>query len=207
MVGFWTQAGTVDLTDLQPGDLAAEVIADALAKTNRFGGRTREPWSVAAHSVLVEQLCPPDLRPWALLHDAHEAFIGDITDPALEFIARCGTRSAVENAIGNAKVRLDRAIGAAWGLVVRSESLVLRQADRIALIAEAWVFMGVRPEIDASCDLDDIDRAMAALGEMAGAHHWQVARDLWLARVEHYAGLGQLRLPATTPRTSAVLAG
>ena len=70
-IPFWTSAGTINLADLQEQDLTAEILADTLAKLNRFGGRTREPWSVAAHSVLVERLCPPDLGAWALLHDAH----------------------------------------------------------------------------------------------------------------------------------------
>lgn len=206
-IPFWTLDGTIDLTELQPEHVSAGVLADTLAKVNRFGGRTREPWSVAAHSVLVEQLCPPDLRPWALLHDGHEAFLGDLTEPALEYMCRCGTRTAVMHAVGNAKTRIDRVIGAAWGVVVRSENLELRQADRTALIAEAWVFMGIRPEIDRRADLEEIDRAMTILSEMPHSHHWQVARDLWLSRAEHYAGLGLLRQPAPIPPSSAGLAG
>ncbi len=91
-VPFWILGRSIDLMALRPEDMTVEVVGDTLARINRFGGRTPEPFSVAAHSVLVECLCPPDLRPWAILHDAHEAFIGDIVTPALDFFD-CHTRA------------------------------------------------------------------------------------------------------------------
>jgi hypothetical protein len=79
IIPFWTMDGTTDLAALTDADVSAARIADTLSKINRFNGRTRQPWSVAEHSVLVEALCPIDLKGWGLLHDAHEAFIGDIS--------------------------------------------------------------------------------------------------------------------------------
>lgn len=66
-------------------------IARRLSRLCRFAGGTREFYSVAQHSVLVSDYVSPEARPYALLHDAHEAFIGDFTAPviaAMDFIAR-----------------------------------------------------------------------------------------------------------------------
>lgn len=198
-IPFWTQHGTIDLSELRSADLSAPRIADTLAKLNRFSGRTREPWSVAAHSVLVGALCPLELKPWALLHDAHEAFIGDMTSPALELLCRLGTRTAVENAMANAKGFLDRKIGAAWNVAVRSQSLTLRQADHIAVVAEAWAFMGTRPELTEPYEREQLDEAMSLLTELGPVHDWRAAKDLWLGHVQHYASCGLMTPPATDP--------
>ncbi|GEM_PF-1926346 len=208
-IPFWTLEGTIDLAALQPENLSARVLGHALAKINRFNGRTREPWSVAAHSVLVERLCPPDLRPWALLHDAHEVFIGDMTGPSVDLLCLCGTRSAVENAITNAKGRLDRIIAAAWRTPVRSMNEEIRRADHAALLAEAWTFMGTRPQVSDPTLRDAVNRAMEQLDDWgASASDWPDAARLWLKSIDLYSGLGLLCPPLAYPDpTSAVLAG
>ena len=63
---------------LRPQDITIEDIAHALACVNRFAGHAREPISVAQHSVYVSRLCPAQALP-ALLHDASEAYLGDVT--------------------------------------------------------------------------------------------------------------------------------
>lgn len=197
---FWTLSGTVDLLDIQPENLTAETVASVLAKLNRFSGRTEEPWSVAAHSVLVERLCPPDLGPWALLHDAHEMFLGDITQPAVDLIARVGRQPQVPAAINAAKARIDRTIAHAWGMVGRSMSHQLRRADRIALQAEAILFLRIKPVLIEHDDDEEIDRAIDILRSLPVGSDWRAARDLWLERVEHYSHLGAMTPPrATTP--------
>jgi hypothetical protein len=194
-IPFHTTRGPIDLANLQPSDMAAVPLAEAMAKINRFGGRTPEPWSVAAHSVLVESLCPPDLKPWALLHDAHKVFIGDLTDPAVELLCQLGTRSAVEHAIRNAENMIDRKIGAAWGVAVRSMSEPLRAADQIAFLAEAWTFLGAKPGPLGPAATDLLDGAMSFLSVAPCFTDWRAARDLWLARVEFFAKLGALSPP------------
>lgn len=56
-------------------------IAHALAHLCRFNGHTRTHYSVAQHSLLVASLVPGPHQLVALLHDATEAYIGDMTRP------------------------------------------------------------------------------------------------------------------------------
>ncbi|MDN3711950.1 DUF2312 domain-containing protein [Paracoccus cavernae] len=109
-----------------------------MAKINRFSGRTPQPWPVASHSVLVERLVAPELGPWALLHDAHEVFLGDLTMPAVELICKGFDGGMVEEAIREAKGRLDRMIAAAWHLPVRS-LMALRKRDKDDIAEEASI--------------------------------------------------------------------
>lgn len=206
-ISFWTaDGGTINLLDLRPADMAAEVLADALAKINRFSGRTPEPWSVAIHSVLVEHLSPPELRPWALLHDAHEVILGDFTTPAVDFISSVARMPKLHEALAAAKGRVDRSIGAAWGVAVRSVSHDLRRADRIALQAEAIEFLNATPVLFDPNDDDDIDRALSILKDMPDCRDWRAARDLWLSRVDHYAQLGLMNPPRTHDHACAMQA-
>lgn len=64
-----------------------EEIAHALAQINRFNGHARRPYSVAEHSLLVAAIAAadgatPEQQLAALLHDAHEAYTGDLSSPA-----------------------------------------------------------------------------------------------------------------------------
>ena len=58
-----------------------EDIAHGLAYQCRFNGQTRHFYSVAQHSLIVAGLVAPSLRLAALLHDAAEAYLGDMVKP------------------------------------------------------------------------------------------------------------------------------
>lgn len=56
-------------------------IAHALAHICRFGGHTRKFYTVAQHSCIVADLVPEEHKLAALLHDATEAYCGDMVRP------------------------------------------------------------------------------------------------------------------------------
>jgi 5'-deoxynucleotidase YfbR-like HD superfamily hydrolase len=56
-------------------------IVHSLSLINRFNGAAKFPYSVAQHSLYVAGLLPPELKLHGLLHDAPEAYVGDMVSP------------------------------------------------------------------------------------------------------------------------------
>lgn len=74
--------------DPQPEDINIQDIAHALSQTCRYGGMCSEYYSVAQHSGHVSSQCTDkdDWKLWGLLHDAAEAYIGDMPKPFKPFM-------------------------------------------------------------------------------------------------------------------------
>ena len=68
--------------DPRPAEVKIEDIAHALANICRFGGRTSRFYSVAQHSMWVARHASTrQAALYGLLHDAAEAYIGDVISP------------------------------------------------------------------------------------------------------------------------------
>lgn len=68
----------IDLRTFSENDVDIRDIAHSLSLINRFNGHTQPEISVAQHSINVSLLCP-EFPLTGLLHDAAEAYVGDMT--------------------------------------------------------------------------------------------------------------------------------
>jgi hypothetical protein len=73
--------------DPRPDEVAIEDIAHALSMLCRYGGHAQAFYSVAEHSVHLAGAVAPKNALWALLHDASEAYVGDIVRPLKRHLA------------------------------------------------------------------------------------------------------------------------
>ena len=119
-------------------------IASTLSKQCRFGGRCIEFYSVAQHSILVAELVErvaPPLAIYGLLHDAHEAFTGDIATPLkLDLWARPtakGGQFVHEYPMAEVERRVQLAVLQALGLPDVDTEGVVEHADLVARATEA----------------------------------------------------------------------
>lgn len=163
------------LVDPDPSQVDFEEVAESLGKLARFNGHTAgyPGYSVAQHCVLgAEELAhdmghplnepymqPKRMAALFLLHDAHEAYCGDITTPvvaALDHIrwpdgpeSKFGLKHGlVKQLVADLKYRLDVAIHAAAGvdLPTPAERAVLHNWDQRMMAAERLAFMVGEPE-------------------------------------------------------------
>jgi len=139
-----TLAGLVDLSAPAPASITPSAIAHGLGQIARWVGATEIPFSVAQHSLLVHDLLRelfPGLRRQAihaLLHDAHEYLIGDISQPA----ERALTAAVPEfgPALAALKGRLDNAIRGALRVSAPAPEIVaaVKTAEEVAAHIE-WL--------------------------------------------------------------------
>lgn len=127
----------VHLGALTKDDIDIRDIAAALAKMCRFNGATRTFYSVAQHSVLVADMLydDPVAACYGLLHDAHEAYVGDITRPCRVLIELMASEDLVEHICNNAQQAIHRALGLAWPVPISMLAKV-KHADDAALSTE-----------------------------------------------------------------------
>jgi len=124
----------------QAASITLEDIAHGLANTCRFGRMADPYYSVAQHSILVsrwaeEENCSLEIIQAALLHDAHEPFLGDIATP-LKRSFRSWRKLAEQ---------LDKAIGKSLAVDhTLFETPVVKEFDYLALSVEAYQLMPVQ---------------------------------------------------------------
>lgn len=139
-IGDWFQSvkgRRIYPLDPRPEDVDIEEIAHSLSHICRFNGHVPGGhYSVAEHSVYVMQYvlergADAETARVALLHDAPEAYVGDIIRPVKR------SDPAIHNAIATAERAWERAIGEALGVVFPYEMPALvKEADDAVLMAE-----------------------------------------------------------------------
>lgn len=143
----WIQTYTGIAYDLQnpdPNSINLPDVAHALSQINRFTGHTREPYSVAQHSVLVAGILQDQGESTGviragLLHDAHEAYIGDVSSP----VKRALGEWSRESPFSELEERHALAMQTRFRFVPCAK---VKRADLIALVTEARDLMGPPPK-------------------------------------------------------------
>jgi len=119
--------------DPRPEEVNIEDIANALSKMCRFGGHSRQFYSVAEHSLWVSYRVPPWLALAGLLHDAHEAYVGDMIRPVKNSI-----RIAMGSLWDTIEADLQRAITTQLGGAIENDddARIIKNVDNKALATE-----------------------------------------------------------------------
>lgn len=153
----------LDLADPDCNRIQAIDIAAGLRQF-RFSAQSPRPYTIAQHSLLVLRLVEPaarnlcadearNLRRCALLHDAPEAFLHDITRPLKSILPDYRRIEA------DFETRFAQAFGLRWRLTVRR---IVKRADLMALAIE-------KRELLRSYDHWPVD--------FSGEEHWQIANQ------------------------------
>lgn len=138
-------------------------IAHHLSLLCRFGGATFRHYSVAEHSLLVATILrlrgeSPAVQLAGLLHDAHEAYMGDLATPIKALV------NAASNSLVGAWRMVERthahAVRAHFGLstAFASKAAAIRAADHAALrIERAHLLEHWQPGVSAEWPGIDLD--------------------------------------------------
>lgn len=157
----------VDLASFSVDDVRLPDIAHALACINRYTGHTIVPYSVAQHSVMVSRLCGPQDELCGLLHDASEAYLGDVARPLKVMLPEyVELEHRVQQTIA-------KAFGLPWPM-----PLSVKVADNRALIAEKRALMSV--EHDWGIEADPVMTPV-------NPYCWQQAKQLFENRFKEIA--------------------
>lgn len=135
---FWPlepRADEVDILD----------IAHALSQNCRWTGHCKEFYSVAQHCVLCSYVVPNELALTALMHDASEAYMSDLSRPVKHSPELTGYRDAEQ--------RLETIIADKFGLVFPYPPEV-KQADNRMLYTERRDVLG--PKVAWTTDTENV---------------------------------------------------
>lgn len=149
--------------DPRPEDVCIEDIAHSLATTNRYNGHLPFPYSVAEHSMLVARHCPAPAQLHGLLHDAAEAYVGDMISPVKGLV----------HAFQLMESRVWAAIAERFDLAHELPPVV-KEMDRRAVATE---FGQLHPHADQQWRLS---ATAEPLDELIQPMHWQEAEERFL---------------------------
>lgn len=181
MTWMLTASGrAVDLRWIGQDYIDIRDIAHALAQLNRFCGHACRPYSVAEHSVLVSMIAEQVFRLdaagqlAALLHDAHEAYTGDLTGPMKQLI---GPPFLEEERRIQAAVLRHFNVTTAY----TAHHYMIKRADLMALATERRDLMPGHPEPwPELAGIDPVD--WTNLNEVGADFTWQDWRQIFLDR-------------------------
>lgn len=162
-----------DLLHPDPGLVRLDDIGWSLSRQCRFNGNTRHFYSVADHSLYVGNLLPPEIRIYGLLHDAHEAYIGDIPSPVKDLIGK--------ERILQIERGIDAAIFEALGLSTPSREIMdlVHHADILARRVEAYHLMPSR----GSWGGDPSEIGPGGFPPLALSTNFEDSENLWKGEV------------------------
>jgi len=167
--------------------ISIDTIAHALAQINRFTGHAKRPYSVAEHSLLCADIAErlqlsPFVRLAALMHDAHEAYVGDVSSPA---------KQAIGQGWKDFEDIHTRAVRRHFGMlpVFTNARAQIHQCDLVALATErrdlmkwdegvssAWAILDTPGRVVPCAEWVDLNQAQRE------QRHWTEWRDLFLER-------------------------
>lgn len=168
MTWILTRGGVrFDLLNPTPDMIRPEDIAYALARICRFNGHTRCHYSVAEHSIRVAALVPAEHQLAALLHDAPEAYIGDVSSPLKALLPEYRD---IEHRIWSAICkRFD--ISTELPQCVKQADLIMLATERRDLMpyhTELWPCLdGIEPE---EAEISAMDAVYARSGFLVGLY-------------------------------------
>ena len=174
---YTASGGKYDFLDPDPKMLNIEDIAHQLALTNRWGGCTQQPFSVAQHSCLVAEMVQGGLKMkrTALMHDATEALVGDMPRPLKLISPEFQEFEAI-----------------AWQVIVERFDIYpdqkiapVHEADTRILAWEALLLMPPNCHAEHFARVPDPPESME---ELLKPWPWKLARSTFLSRWEEFHG-------------------
>lgn len=131
-------------------DVDIHDIALHLSRICRFTGACSRFYSVAEHSYWVSYVVPPRMAMAGLLHDAHEAYVGDCSRPLKQLLP---DYKYIEGLNWQA---VSKAFGLPWELPpeVKAADNAMLLTERKALmqgLSEPWAIDGAPAKITIEC--------------------------------------------------------
>jgi hypothetical protein len=147
-------------------DIDIRDIAHALSMICRYGGHVDRFYSVAEHCILMSQAVSPENALWALLHDATEAYVGDMVRP-LKYTPGLELYREIED---NLMLLIAEKFGLSGGMPAE-----VHEADNRILLNERRALMKQTPADWVVEGLEPLDTPIYACAPHM-AEHWYLDR-------------------------------